>query len=83
MSFYKTDFRLGIEDIEFDQNGLKNFYWPIDENKIGKFREDFLNEMIPMLKFDEKSHSDKKKVTVKQTLNVLFKWIRLVKFQAN
>ena len=77
MSFYKTDFRLGIEDMEFDQNGLKNFYWPINGNKIAKFREDFLNEMIPELRFDEKNRSDKKKVNVKETLNILFKWFVL------
>ena len=62
---------LDVNDIAYDTNGVKNFFWPIKIHSINSFRDDILDALLPILKGNKSLDKHDK---VKTPLNILFKW---------
>ena len=62
---------LDVNDIAYDTDGVKNFFWPIKIHSINSFRDDILDALLPILKGNKNLDKHDK---VKTPLNILFKW---------
>ena len=67
-SFDEAIKQLDISDIAFDDDGIINFYWPLDNKKSAEVMELITIELIPYVTDNEKKHSELVAV------RILFKW---------
>ena len=59
---------IDISEVEFDENGIINFYWPLDNRKSAELMIFLTKKLIPYITNYEKKHSEL------TAIRLLYKW---------